>query len=77
MLPVRLGEDAEGGGVDLDERGRGLILRGARARTDHGDRHPYLEREDAYDLLVRAIKAYRGHWSMQAGYRHQDVNPQV
>ncbi|MHC2664590.1 argonaute/piwi family protein [Bradyrhizobium diazoefficiens] len=45
----------------FDERGRGLILRGARARTDRGDRHPYLEREDAYDLLVRAIKAYRGH----------------
>jgi hypothetical protein len=45
----------------FDERGRGLILRGARARTDRGDRHPYLDREDAYDLLVRAIKAYRDH----------------
>jgi hypothetical protein len=45
----------------FDERGRGLILRGARARTDRGDRHPYLERADAYDLLVRSIKAYRGH----------------
>jgi hypothetical protein len=45
----------------FDERGRGLILRGARARTDKGERHPYLERNDAYDLVLRSIKAYRGH----------------
>ena len=44
----------------FDERGRGLILRGARARTDRGDRHPYLSREDAYDLISRCVKAYRG-----------------
>lgn len=45
----------------FDERGRGLILRGARARTDKGDRHPYLDRNDAYDLVLRSIKAYRAH----------------
>ena len=45
----------------FDERGRGLILRGARAHTDKGDRHPYLERNDAYDLVTRAVKAYRAH----------------
>ena len=45
----------------FDERGRGLILRGARARTDKGDRHPYLERNDAYDLVVRSVRAYRAH----------------
>lgn len=45
----------------FDERGRGLILRGARARTDKGDRHPYLERNDAYDLVLKSIKAYRQH----------------
>jgi hypothetical protein len=45
----------------FDERGPGLILRGARARTDKGERHPYLERNDAYDLVLRSIKAYRGH----------------
>jgi hypothetical protein len=45
----------------FDERGRDLILRGARARTDKGDRHPYLERNDAYDLVLRSVKAYRGH----------------
>lgn len=45
----------------FDERGRGLILRGARARTDKGDRHPYLERNDAYDLVSRSVKAYRAH----------------
>jgi len=45
----------------FDERGRGLILRGARAQTDKGDRHPYLERNDAYDLITRSIRAYRAH----------------
>ena len=45
----------------FDERGRGLILRGARAQTDKGDRHPYLERNDAYDLVLKSIKAYRAH----------------
>jgi hypothetical protein len=45
----------------FDERGRGLILRGARARTDQGERHPYLERNDAYDLTMKAVKAYRAH----------------
>lgn len=45
----------------FDERGRGLILRGARACTDKGDRHPYLERNDAYDLIMRSVKAYRAH----------------
>lgn len=45
----------------FDERGRGLILRGARAQTDKGDRHPYLDRNDAYDLVLRSIKAYRAH----------------
>jgi len=43
----------------FDERGRGLILRGAKARTDRGDRHPYLERADAYDLVLRSVKAFR------------------
>lgn len=45
----------------FDDRGRGLILRGARAQTDKGDRHPYLERNDAYDLVLRSIRAYRAH----------------
>lgn len=45
----------------FDERGRGLILRGARAQTDKGDRHPYLERNDAYDLVTRSVRAYRAH----------------
>jgi hypothetical protein len=42
----------------FDERGRGLILRGGRARVDKGDRHPYLDRADAYDLMRRSLKAY-------------------
>jgi hypothetical protein len=35
----------------FDERGRGLILRGGRARIDKGDLHPYIDRPDAYDLM--------------------------
>jgi hypothetical protein len=45
----------------FDERGQGLILRGGRARTDKRDRHPYLSREDAYDLLRRSLQAYAAH----------------
>ena len=42
----------------FDERGKDLILRGGRARIDKGDRHPYLDRADAYDLLRRSLKAF-------------------
>jgi len=45
----------------FDERGQGLILRGGRASTDKDDRHPYLSREDAYDLLRRSLQAYASH----------------
>lgn len=45
----------------FDERGQGLILRGGRACTDKSNRHPYLSREDAYDLLRRSLKAYSAH----------------
>lgn len=45
----------------FDERGQGLILRGGRARTDKYNRHPYLSREDAYDLLRRSLQAYGAH----------------
>ena len=44
----------------FDERGKGLILRGSRARTDKWDRHPYLDRESAYDILQRSLKAFFG-----------------
>ena len=44
----------------FDERGKGLILRGGRARTNKRDRNPYLGREDAYDLLQRSLKAFFG-----------------
>lgn len=44
----------------FDERGKGLILRGGRARTNKWDRNPYLGREDAYDLLQRSLKAFFG-----------------
>jgi len=43
----------------FDERGRGLVLRGAKANTDKGDRHPYLARGDAFDLIGRSVQAYR------------------
>lgn len=45
----------------FDERGKGLILRGARARTDRPGKHPYLVREDAYDLAKRSLQQYELH----------------
>lgn len=45
----------------FDERGKGLILRGARARTDRPGKHPYLAREDAYELVKRSLETYYEH----------------
>ena len=45
----------------FDERGKGLILRGARARIDRPGKHPYLAREDAYELVKRSLERYRLH----------------
>lgn len=43
----------------FDDRGRGLILRGARAQTESRGRHPYLTVADAEDLVTRSIKTYK------------------
>jgi hypothetical protein len=45
----------------FDERGRGLILRGARAQTESKGRHPYLTAKDAEELVVQSITAYKAH----------------
>jgi hypothetical protein len=45
----------------FDERGRGLILRGARAQTETKGRHPYLTAADADDLMTQSIAAYKAH----------------
>ena len=45
----------------FDERGRGLILRGARAQTETRGRHPYLTANDAEALVVQSITAYKAH----------------
>jgi hypothetical protein len=45
----------------FDERGRGLILRGARAQTESKGRHPYLTAQDADDLVAQSISAYKAH----------------
>lgn len=45
----------------FDERGRGLILRGARAQTETRGRHPYLTAKDAEDLVAQSIAAYKAH----------------
>lgn len=45
----------------FDERGRGLILRGARAQTETKGRHPYLTSDDADDLVTQSIAAYKAH----------------
>jgi hypothetical protein len=45
----------------FDERGRGLILRGARAQTETRGRHPYLTANDAEELVAQSITAFRMH----------------
>jgi hypothetical protein len=45
----------------FDERGRGLILRGARAQTETRGRHPYLTAGDAEELVAQSIAAYKAH----------------
>jgi hypothetical protein len=45
----------------FDERGRGLILRGARAQTETKGRHPYLTANDAEELVAQSITAYKAH----------------
>lgn len=45
----------------FDERGRGLILRGARAQTESKGKHPYLTADDAEDLVTQSIAAYKAH----------------
>jgi hypothetical protein len=43
----------------FDERGTGLILRGGAGKLSKEDRQVHLDEDDAYDLLKRALKAYR------------------
>jgi hypothetical protein len=45
----------------FDERGRGLILRGARAQTESRGRHPYLTAQNADDLVTQSIVTYKAH----------------
>lgn len=45
----------------FDERGRGLILRGARAQTETQGRHPYLTAKDAEELVAQSIATYKVH----------------
>src|SRR6516162_651067 len=45
----------------FDERGRGLILRGARAQTEKKGRHPYLTAKDAENLVAQSITVYKAH----------------
>lgn len=44
----------------FDERGEGVIVRGAMASLYKDDRHPYLEAKDSESLLLNALKEYRG-----------------
>ena len=43
----------------FNERGEGVIVRGAPARISKTDRQPHLSQEDAHALLTRAIATYR------------------
>src|SRR5262249_48395885 len=42
-------------------RGRGPILRGARAQTETKGRHPYLTAKDAEELVAQSITTYKAH----------------
>lgn len=44
----------------FNERGEGIVLRGEPATISKDDRQPHLDRSGANDLLVRALRAYRG-----------------
>ena len=44
----------------FNERGDGIILRGGNARVSKDDRQIHLQRQGAYELLDKALKAYRG-----------------
>lgn len=43
----------------FNERGEGVVVRGGPAATTKDDRRPYLPEQDAHDLLVNALTAYR------------------
>lgn len=43
----------------FNERGDGVIVRGGPARISRTDRQPHLSREDAHQLLLGALDAYR------------------
>ena len=45
----------------FDERGKGFILKGNRAQTETRGKHPYMDREDAFDLVKNVLSAYRAH----------------
>jgi hypothetical protein len=45
----------------FDERGRGFILKGRRAQTESRGKHPYMTHEDARDLIMEVLAAYKGH----------------
>jgi hypothetical protein len=43
----------------FNERGEGIIVKGAQAELDKNDRQPHLSRDDAKALLKNAIAVYR------------------
>lgn len=45
----------------FDERGRGFILKGRRAQTETRGRHPYMTKNDAFELIRTVLGAYRDH----------------
>lgn len=43
----------------FNERGEGIIVRGAQAAVSKADRQPHLTEKDAYDLFADALRRYR------------------
>ena len=44
----------------FNQRGNGVIVRGATAKVSRNDRQPHLARGDAESLLAEALRRYRG-----------------
>jgi hypothetical protein len=45
----------------FDERGRGFVLKGRRAHTESRGRHPYMTHDDAQELIINVLEAYKTH----------------
>jgi argonaute-like protein implicated in RNA metabolism and viral defense len=43
----------------FNQRGEGVVMRGGKAQLSKDDKNPFLAREDAFKLLIEALKMYK------------------